>query len=61
VVKGIWQRRFWEHLIVDEADYVAHIDYCHINTLKHGLVNQVVDWPYSTFHRYLAEGVYPRN
>ena len=25
--RGIWQRRFWEHCIRDEADYLAHIDY----------------------------------
>ena len=25
--RGIWQRRFWEHCIRDEADYRAHIDY----------------------------------
>ncbi len=43
--RGIWQRRFWEHLIVDDADYAAHVDYCHINPLKHGLVKQVADLP----------------
>jgi putative transposase len=32
--RGIWQRRFWEHTIVDDADYAAHVDYCHINPLK---------------------------
>ncbi len=57
--RGIWQRRFWEHLIKDEADYRAHMDYVHINPVKHGLVERVVDWPYSTFHRLAAEGVYP--
>lgn len=57
--RGIWQRRFWEHLIRDEADYRAHMDYVHINPVKHGLVQRVSDWPYSTFHRLVAEGVYP--
>jgi putative transposase len=37
--RGIWQRRFWEHLIRDEADYVRHIEYCYINPLKHRLVS----------------------
>jgi putative transposase len=58
--RGIWQRRFWEHAIRDERDYAAHIDYVHINPVKHGRVERVVDWPYSTFHRYVAHGVYPR-
>ena len=25
--RGIWQRRYWEHLIKNEADYQAHMDY----------------------------------
>ena len=57
--RGIWQRRFWEHLIRDERDFAAHMDYVHINPLKHGLVDRVVDWPYSTFHRRVKEGMYP--
>ena len=57
--RGIWQRRYWEHLIRDERDYRAHMGYIHINPLKHGLVERVADWPYSTFHRLVAEGVYP--
>jgi putative transposase len=57
--RGIWQRRYWEHLIRDEADFRAHMDYVHINPVKHGLVERVADWPYSTFHRLVGQGVYP--
>jgi len=57
--RGIWQRRYWEHLIRDEADFRAHRDYVHINPVKHGLVNGVVDWPHSTFHHLVKQGVYP--
>ncbi len=56
--RGIWQRRFWEHLIRDDRDYNNHIDYIHMNPYKHGLVAHVRDWPYSTFHKYVADGVY---
>jgi len=59
--RGIWQRRFWEHLIRDEADYLAHMDYIHINPLKHGLVKCVVDWPYSTFHKLVQQNIYEPN
>ncbi len=59
--RGIWQRRYWEHLIRDEADYRAHMDYMHINPVKHGLVERVVDWPYSTFHVLVRKNVYPEN
>ncbi|MEE9692968.1 transposase [Aeromonas sp. BC14] len=57
--RGIWQRHYWEHLIRDEQDYRRHMDYVHINPLKHGHVTRVADWPYSTFHRYVTSGVYP--
>lgn len=57
--RGIWQRRYWEHLIRDERDFQVHVDYVHINPYKHGLVARVADWPHSTFHRYVAAGVYP--
>jgi len=56
--RGIWQRRYWEHLIRDEQDFNAHMDYIHINPLKHGLVDRVVDWPFSTFHRLVENGIY---
>jgi putative transposase len=57
--RGIWQRRYWEHLIRDEADFAAHLDYLHFNPVKHGFVARVADWPYSTFHRLVGEEVYP--
>jgi putative transposase len=56
--RGIWQRRFWEHTIRDEADYAAHVDYVHINPIKHGHVKRVADWPYSSFHRAVEQGIY---
>ena len=57
--KGIWQRRYWEHLIRDERDLNQHIDYVHANPVKHGHVTNAKDWPYSSFHRYVQEGVLP--
>jgi putative transposase len=57
--RGIWQRRFWEHLIRDETDLARHIDYIHFNPVKHGWVTRVGDWPYSSFHRFVDRGVYP--
>jgi putative transposase len=59
IERGIWQRRFWEHLIRGERDFQAHMDYVHINPVKHGLVKRVRDWPYSTFHRLVKQDVYP--
>ncbi len=52
--RGIWQRRYWEHLIRDEDDLQRHVDYIHFNPVKHGYVIKAFDWPYSTMHRYVA-------
>jgi putative transposase len=57
--KGIWQRRYWEHQIRDEADLQRHCDYIHFNPVKHGLVARVQDWPHSSFHRLVREGRLP--
>ena len=48
---GIWQRRFWEHHIRAEADFIAHLRYCWMNPVKHGLVERPEDWPHSSVHR----------
>jgi putative transposase len=48
---GLWQRRFWEHHIRDEAGFAACVAYCHGNPVKHGLVDRPEDWPWSSVHR----------
>lgn len=58
--RGIWQYRFWEHTIRDELDYQRHMDYLHYNPVKHGLVDKVQQWPFSTFHHLVEQGVYPQ-
>nr|WP_283816379.1 transposase [Bradyrhizobium liaoningense] len=57
--KGIWQRRYWEHAIRDDADLERHVDYIHFNPVKHGLVTRVRDWSLSSFHRYVGQGTLP--
>jgi putative transposase len=57
--RGIWQRRYWEHLIRDETDYQNHLDYIHFNPVKHGYVDTCNDWLYSSFHRYVRTGALP--
>lgn len=56
---GIWQRRFWEHAIRDDTDFERHVDYIHFNPVKHGYVTRVCDWPHSSFHRYVKDGLLP--
>jgi putative transposase len=57
----LWQRRFWEHTIRDDADFERHVDYIHFNPVKHGLVQKVADWPHSSFHRYVQRGALPQD
>ena len=59
--RGIWQRRYWEHLIRDEKDFAKHVDYIHYNPVKHGYVKRAVDWPYSTIHEYIKQGLLDQN
>jgi putative transposase len=57
--RGLWQRRYWEHAIRDDADLERHIDYIHFNPVKHGLVGRVCDWPHSSFKQYVQRGDLP--
>src|ERR1043166_1383479 len=57
--RGIWQRRYWEHTLRNENDFAKHVDYIHFNPVKHGHVLRVVDWPYSSFHGFVRQGIYP--
>ncbi|MCA9025032.1 MAG: transposase [Planctomycetaceae bacterium] len=59
--RGVWQTRFWEHLIRDERDLEAHFDYIHYNPVKHGYVKRPWDWKSSTFRKYVASGHYDQN
>ena len=59
--KGVWQRRYWEHSIRDDTDLARHVDYIHFNPVKHRYVSRVSDWPYSSFHRYVARALLPQD
>ena len=50
--RGIWQRRFWEHVVRDEEELSSCIRYVHMNPVKHGYVQKLEAWPHSTFHAW---------
>ncbi|MDJ0556902.1 MAG: hypothetical protein QNJ68_21140 [Microcoleaceae cyanobacterium MO_207.B10] len=54
----VWQRRFWEHQIPGDSDFVNHLEYIHYNPVHYGLVIAPKDWKYSSFHRYIKAGIY---
>ncbi|MFA6970505.1 MAG: transposase [Gallionella sp.] len=57
--QAVWQHRYWEHLLRDETDYTRHVEYIHFNPVKHGYAESAIEWPYSSFRRYVAAGIYP--
>jgi len=57
--QAVWQRRFCEHRIRDEADFRAHVTYCWGNPVKHGLVTRAADWPHSSIHRDMRDSRVP--
>jgi putative transposase len=59
--RGVWQRRYWEHTLRDEKDFERAVEYIHFNPVKHGHVGRVRDWPYSSFHRMVRQGIYPED
>lgn len=59
--RGVWQRRFWEHMIRDQEDFNRHCDYIHYNPVKHGLVGLPTEWKHSSFMEFVKQGYYPEN
>ncbi|MCB9852143.1 MAG: transposase [Phycisphaerales bacterium] len=53
---GVWQRRFWEHRIRNDAEQYAYRDYIHLNPVKHGYVQHPQEWKWSSVHRHLELG-----
>jgi putative transposase len=50
---GLWQRSFREHMIRDADEERRAIAYCLNDPVRHGLVVDATDWPFSTIHRDL--------
>ncbi len=59
--KTVWQRRFWEHAIRDEDDWLKHINYIHYNPVKHKLAKSPGDWEYSSFNYWVEKGIYTKD
>jgi putative transposase len=55
--RGLWQRRYWEHLVRVDADFERHVQYIHFNPVKHGCAERAADWPHSSIHRFIRDGV----
>ena len=58
--KGVWQSRYWAHIILDENDLNKHVDYIHFNPMKHYNIAPK-DWKYSSFKKYVNNKFYDIN
>ncbi len=56
--QAVWQRRFWEHVIRNDDDFTAHVEYIHYNPVRHELVAAARDWPHSSFSEWVERGAY---
>lgn len=59
--KGIWQRRYYDHIIRNESDLNRHLDYIHYNPIKHRLVKTAAEWEYSSFTKFVNMGLYEKS
>lgn len=59
--KNIWQKRYHEHTIRNDDDLNNHLDYIHYNPVKHEQTNNVKDWKYSSFHKFVKSKNYDLN
>jgi len=58
------QRRVWykfrDRMIRNEAHFYRALNYIHINPLKHGYIEDVYDWPWSSLFNYADDAEYGR-
>lgn len=54
--RAVWQGRYWEHLISDDAEFDDTADYIHYNPVAHGLVQKPSDWLELSFAQWVVEG-----
>lgn len=58
--KGIWQRKYYDHVIRNNSDFNKHLDYIHFNPTKHlGIAPN--EWEFSSFKKFVKKGFYEEN
>ncbi len=50
----LFQPHFWNHYIVDEQDYRTKAEYIHMNPVRAGLVDDPIDYPWSSARERLT-------
>jgi len=53
--RPIWQQGYYEHIIRDRKDFETKLDYIHKNPLNVGLVENLDDYPFSSYRNYYLD------
>ena len=56
---AVWARHYQDHLIGNDAEYAALVDYVHANPTRHGLCADPFEWQWSSLHRFVSAGLTP--
>ena len=53
LIKGtLWQKSFYDHVIRNRDDLIEKLNYIHLNPLRAGLVAEIPEYKYSSYHFY---------
>jgi putative transposase len=52
--RSIWYS-YWDICIRSERDFWTHFNYIHFNPVKHGYVQRIEDWKYSSYQQYASD------
>lgn len=55
----LWQSRFYEHALRTVREYLAAVEYIHLNPVRRNLVSRPEDWKWSSVHDYSPGGTSP--
>lgn len=58
-MRGFWEPEVRSRVLDGAAQLARHVDLIHYDPVRHDLVRRAGDWPYSSFGRFAAAGVYP--
>lgn len=51
-IRPIWQKSFYDHAIRNDLDFIEKLNYIHGNPIKHGLTDNLDNYPWSSYHHY---------
>ena len=53
--RQVWSN-YWDSCLTYEKSYLARLHYVHVNPVKHGLINNAMDYPFCSFRWFTEQG-----